>query len=155
MLSGALTALDPQFETHRLRIRAAFRLSPATNREGARAKLIEPGPRFVKPVYVHLVTHLREKVPGPAACPHQSVHQRSRIRLPDRYHDITLPPDSRMQLWTTSYHARYRREGDVLHLKRTLVIDPGSTVCSVEKLKEIAPVIHAAAHDFNRQIALP
>jgi hypothetical protein len=155
MLSGVLTALNAQSEGEAVAIGTTFLLHPIAHRDGARVALLQPAPRFVRPAYVNIVTHLREKIPGPVMCPFQSVQQRSRIRLPEGYPDLVLPPDVSIQLGTTSYHARYRREGDMLNLERSLLIDAGHSVCSVDKLKEIAPVIHAAAHDFNRRLALP
>lgn len=131
-----------------------FTLAPLMGRDGRHTVSMMPGPRLVRGAYVELVSHIRERRSGDVACPFQIQEQAIEMTLDAPERIGALPPDVAIRIGATAYDATYRREGNTIHVERRLVLDIGGETCSPAKLREIAPVIHAAAHDMSRRLSL-
>jgi hypothetical protein len=115
---------------------------------------VSAGPRLYRAPLLDLLNVLRSQSELPISCHPLRLEQQIVIHLPDGRTLLDIPADIAAGDKTAAYEARYRLDGNHLHIDRRLEFDPPGPLCSKEFIREMAPVLRSIGRDINRALNL-
>jgi hypothetical protein len=130
-------------------VKTSFELSNRFfGREGNRNS-IPLGPRLVLPAWAMFNEVLKEKRTQDFVCQAQTYEQIIDLHLPDEQTLTEAPGGVNISSSNASFKAHYDLRGQTLHIERRMVTRVPGQSCSPQVAVDMAPVIEAAAKQFN------
>ena len=119
------------------------------------ARAVIVGPRLVGRPVEQLRAIYREGRSNDFVCIANTYREDITVEFPAGGSPRQLPADVAQRHALGDYSAQYRRTGNVVRIVRQFVWRPTSSVCTVDMVRALAPVLDAADSDFRKVLRLP
>lgn len=149
--SGTLKPTDASDLEHPFSLDTTFNLDPIANVPGPGAITAPMGlaPREIEEIAFYKSI---ENPTQPAVCRSRTIVDLQRIEFPDNTKVTRVPRSSNYKDSDVEYHSSYTQQGNTVEVRRNLVIQHASMVCSVNEIKAWNKFLGVLQKDLRGQI---
>jgi transglutaminase-like putative cysteine protease len=130
-------------------VTTTYDLSTAFFTEQGNNTPVPIGPRLDTPAWQIFNQALKRKLTHNFVCRAETYEQAIDFHFPEGRQLASIPQGVEMKSALATFEARYELTGQTLRIKRLLALRVPSQSCSPQTARDIAPLINAAAKEFN------